>query len=266
MTKILTIIQARSGSSRLPGKVTLPLCGSTLLERMVERVLMAEHVQEIVIATTLEEGDDCIADICLRRGWNCYRGHSTDLLDRHYRAALPYSPDVVVKIPSDVPLIDPAVIDRVFSYYLAHSHEVDFVSNLHPNCYPDGMDVEMIRFSVLEIAWREASLGFEREHTTPFIWERPERFRLANVTYETGEDLSMTHRFTIDYPEDYDFILAVYSCLYPQNPRFSLRDILNLLKERPDIYEKNAKFAGVNWYRNHLGKLKTIASHQTKKI
>jgi len=264
--KILTVIQARRGSSRLPDKVRLPLAGQPLLVRMVERVQRARLAGQIVVATTTDPGDDALVTLCETHGISVFRGSPTDLLDRHYRAALAYGADAVVKIPSDCPLIDPAVIDRVLGFYLETAGQYDFVSNLHPATYPDGNDVEVMPLGALETAWREARRPLEREHTTPFFWENPGRFRLANVAWETGLDYSMSHRFTIDYRADYEFIKAVYEALYPANPAFGLDGILTLLKQRPDIYALNADLAGVNWYRNHLDELKTVAAEQTKNL
>jgi len=258
MTTVV-VVQARTGSSRLPGKVMMPLAGRPLLERMVERVRAASTPCELVVATTTDAADDPVRALCRSMDARCFSGHPTDLLDRHYRAALPSAPDAVVKIPSDCPLIDPAVIDRVLALYGARAGTVDYASNLHPATYPDGNDVEVIAAGVLEEAWREASLPFEREHTTPFIWERPARYRIANCAWETGKNFSMTHRWTIDYPEDYAFITAVYDELYagPGRP-FALGDVLALLERRPDLAHINARYAGVNWYRHHAHELKTV--------
>jgi spore coat polysaccharide biosynthesis protein SpsF len=174
-------------------------------------------------------------------------------LDRHYSAAVTFRADVVVKIPSDCPLIDPAIIDRVIGYYVAYAEGADFVSNLHPATYPDGNDVEVMPFSVLETAWIDATEEHEREHTTPFIWERPDRFRIHNVTWESGLDYSSTHRWTIDYVEDYEFFAAVYDALWTEaRPIFSLTDVLSLLESRPDIAALNACHAGKGWYRDHV--------------
>jgi spore coat polysaccharide biosynthesis protein SpsF len=170
----------------------------------------------------------------------------------------------VIKIPSDCPLIDPLVIDKVIAFYLDSADTYDFVSNLHPASYPDGNDVEIIRFPALERAWREASRPMEREHTTPYIWERPGEFRIGNVTMDGGVDYSMSHRFTIDYAEDYAFIRAVFEELHPSDPFFGVDDILGLLDRRPDIYAINVRYAGVNWYRHHLDELKTVGAEQTK--
>lgn len=264
---MLTLIQARRGSSRLPDKVSLDLVGQPLLVRQVERVQLAQRAGRVAVITTTDPGDDALADLCQRHGVEVFRGNALDLLDRHYQAALHFGEtEAVVKIPSDCPLIDPAIIDKVLGVYAETKGQYDFVSNLHPATYPDGNDVEVMTFGTLETAWREASRPLEREHTTPFFWENPERFRLANVTWETGLDYSMSHRFTIDYAADYDFIKAVYEVLYPANPAFSLDDILTLLKQRPDIYALNADLAGVNWYRNHLDELKTVSTEQTKTL
>jgi spore coat polysaccharide biosynthesis protein SpsF len=244
----------------------MPLQGKPLFVRQAERVRAARLCGRVVIATTTDAGDDPIGDICGQEGLDCFRGDPQDLLDRHYRAALHFKAGTVIKIPSDCPLIDPLIIDKVISFYLDHCGEYDFVSNLHPATYPDGNDVEIMTFPALERAWREAVRPLEREHTTPYIWERPEAFRIGNVTMGNGLDYSMSHRFTIDYAGDYEFIRAVYDELYPANPLFGTDDILALLERRPEIFAMNSGYAGVNWYRHHLDELKTVSSEQTKQL
>ena len=251
--KIVVVVQARMGSTRLPGKVLMPLANRPLLYRMLERVVAARTPSIVVVATTVDRHDDVIAAVADEAGVACFRGHPTDLLDRHYAAGVAFRADVVVKIPSDCPLVDPAVIDRVIGYYAAHTDSVDFVSNLHPATYPDGNDVEVVPIGVLETAWREATERHEREHTTPFIWERPDRFRIHNVEWESGLDYSASHRWTIDYLEDYQFLAAVYDTLWSETrPVFSLADVLSLVEERPGIAALNACHAGKGWYRDHL--------------
>lgn len=244
----------------------MPLEGKPLFVRQAERVVSSFLCGKVIIATTKEAIDDPIEETCLDEGLTCYRGDANDLLDRHYQAAKLYHGDAVVKIPSDCPLIDPAIIDQTIGKYLEKPGTYDFVSNLHPATYPDGNDVEVVDFRVLEEAWRKADKPMEREHTTPYIWERPDRFRLGNVSMEGGVDYSMSHRFTIDYAEDYDFIKAVYGELYPKSSVFSVRDILDLLEKRPDIYALNQKWIGVNWYRHHLDELKTVGVGQTRLV
>ena len=250
---------ARTARRRIEeGVAQLDRDAAPLFLRQAERVAAARLAGRIIIATTLDRGDDPIEEICRQEGLDCFRGHATDLLDRHYQAALRFPANAVIKIPSDCPLIDPAVIDRVIAFYLAHSSDFDFVSNLHPATFPDGNDVEIMSFPALQRAWREARRPMEREHTTPYIWEHPDLFRIGNVVMEGGVDYSMTHRFTIDYAEDYMFIREVFDELYPGNSRFGVDEILGLLERRPEIYAMNARYAGVNWYRHHLDELKTV--------
>lgn len=261
----LIIIQARRGSTRLRDKTLLPLCGKELLIRMVERVKSSIYGDNVVVATTEKKEDDIIEDLCKRESINCFRGSEYDLLDRHYKASLFYKADIVAKIPSDCPLIDPKIIDRVFEHFFRHYPEFDFVSNLHPATYPDGNDVEIMKFSSLESAWKKAREFHEREHTTPYIWDNPGLFNTGNVEWESGLDCSMSHRFTIDYIEDYEFIKTVFEELYPKNPKFGLVDILDLIENvKPELKGINSKYLGVNWYRNHLERLKTIKPEQTK--
>lgn len=264
--KIVIVTQARTGSTRLPRKVMMPIAGEPLLTRMVERIKYTKVPCDVVVATTYESEDDEVESLCNKLGFNCFRGHPTDLLERHFEAGKKYNADIVVKIPSDVPLIDPRIIDKVLNFYLENEEKYDFVSNLHPATYPDGNDVEVIPMDVLETTYNEAKQPLEREHTTPYIWENPDRFKVGNVEWETGKDYSMSHRFTIDYPEDYEFISKVYDELYETNPEFGLNEILQLLDEKPEIMDINRKYAGVNWYRNHLNELKTINKEQTKSI
>jgi spore coat polysaccharide biosynthesis protein SpsF len=233
---------------------------------MYERVALSKLKGTIVIATTTDKSDDKIEKLCNEFEINCYRGHPTDLLDRHYQAAKLFEADAVVKIPSDCPLIDPHIVDKALKYYLDNTHSYDYVSNLHPPTYPDGNDVEIMSFEALSDAWENANRELEREHTTPYLWENPDKFRIGNVVWETGLDYSMSHRFTIDYEKDYNFIKMVYDELYPINNKFTLEDILDLLERKPEIKKINEEYCGVNWYRNHLNELKTISPDQTKII
>lgn len=263
--RIVTAIQARMTSTRLAGKVLLPLAGKPLLMRLIERVRQASLVGRIVVITTESPLDDPIVELCRDEDVLCFRGHPTDLLDRHYKVGRNYNADAVVKIPSDVPLIDPDIIDRVLRKYLLRPGFYDYVSNLHPATYPDGNDVEVIGMKALQTAWYKALKPYEREHTTPYIWDRPNEFVIANVKWEKKLDYSMTHRWTIDYPEDYEFISAVYDELYPHKNIFKLEDILDLLKLRPDIAEINSAYLGSNWYSKHLEELETISAEETRK-
>ncbi|HWZ16746.1 MAG TPA: glycosyltransferase family protein [Mucilaginibacter sp.] len=262
--KTVIVVQARMSSSRLPGKVMLPVLDKTLLYRMIERLRMIRNQAHIIIATSQESADDMIEQEALAMNVDCFRGSLNNLLDRHYQAAKQAGASIVLKIPSDCPLIDPAIIDEVLDVYFNDPIKYDYISNLHPATFPDGNDVEIMTMDCLEKTWREAKRPLELEHTTPYIWENQDKFKIGNVIWNTGKDYSMSHRFTIDYEEDYRFINRVFEELYPANHAFTCEDILNLLDEKPDIYNINARYAGVNWYRNHLDELKTISSGQTK--
>ena len=264
--KIVTVIQARTSSGRLPYKVLLPLCGEPLLVRMVERVKRAKLAGTIVVATSTLPEDHIIEEICINRGFNCYRGNLNDLLDRHYQVALEYEADFLVKIPSDCPLIDPDVIDQVISYFLQNYPTFDFVSNLHPATYPDGNDVEIFTFKALKTAWENADRNFEREHTTPYIWEHPSKFKIGNYAWPTGLDYSTTYRWTIDYDEDYMLLCEVYNSLFPENPAFGLEDIMNFLNKHPEIVGINKCYAGHYWYDKYLNELTTIDDYKLKLI
>ena len=260
---IITAIQARPASQRLPKKVLMPLCGKPLLIMMVERIQRAKLAGTIVIATSDLSQDDIIEDLCAAEGIRCFRGDHADLLDRHYKLAVEYQADALVKIPSDCPLVDPLVIDHVIGHYLDHFPDFDYVSNLHPASWPDGNDVEIMSMDTLKTAWEKSNRDFEREHTTPYIWENPSIFRIGNVTWQMG-DFSASHRWTIDYPEDYHFIRAVFDRLYPDNPEFKLEDILFLLEEHSEIRALNQLHAGHYWYDNHLDELTNIEEYKLK--
>lgn len=262
--QIVTAIQARTSSGRLPNKVLFPLCGEPLLIQLIKRINRAKLAGRIVVATSLDKSDDIIANLCHSNHIECFRGSMTDLLDRHYQLAVKYNADALVKIPSDCPLIDPLIIDKTISHYMDNYPHYDFVSNLHPASYPDGNDVEVMSFKALETAWKKAERPLEREHTTPYVWENPDKFSISNVTWESGLDFSTTHRWTIDYEEDYQFINKVYSELYPHNPSFGLYDILDLIEMQPELKLINQNYLGNYWYMNHLDELKTITDYKTK--
>lgn len=260
--RVVTVLQARVGSTRLPGKVLADLGGATVLERMVARVRRSRLHGHLVVATTTDPADDPILDACRRAGVDYLRGHPTDLLLRHQQVATAFEARHVVKIPSDCPLIDPAVIDMVVGDYLARRSVADYVSNLHPESFPDGNDVEIFGAEVLEIACREATAPHEREHTTPFFWDQPGRFRIGNVS-APGPDRSRTHRYVLDYPEDLEVIRAIHAALAPD---FGVDDIVAFLDAHPGIAERNARYRGVNWYRHHLDDLRTVTGADTRQL
>jgi spore coat polysaccharide biosynthesis protein SpsF len=234
-----------------------------VLLQQLDRVRAATQVGTVVVATSTDAPDDAIVDLCDTTGIPVVRGSRDDLLERHLVAARAFEAEAVVKIPSDCPLIDPAVIDEVLTTFLAEPGRYDYVSNLHPPSWPDGHDTEVMSMEALVTAGTEATKAFEREHTTPYLWERPDRFRLRNVTWASGRDLSMSHRWTLDYPEDLAFVEAVYDALGPGSD-WGVDEVLGLLDAHPEIAAINAAHAGVNWYRHHLDELTTVDASDTR--
>ncbi len=233
---ILALLQARAGSRRLPGKVLRPILGRPMLERQIERVRRARTIDRLAIATSTDSSDDAIAEVAARLGLDCHRGSLEDVLDRFCQAARPYQPNYVVRLTGDCPLADPEVIDRVVRACVEGGH--DYASNTLQPTYPDGLDAEIMRFDVLEMAAREASLPSEREHVTSYVYKHPERFRLLNVALE--KDLSAL-RWTVDEPEDFDLVSRIYEALYPANPAFGTADILALIAAHPEFASANVR-------------------------
>lgn len=260
--RVVVFVQARMGSSRLPGKIMRPILGKPVLLHQLPRIRRAITVDEAVVITTADAAEDPVAALCETNEIPYYRGSALNLLDRHYQAAKRFGADFVVKIPSDSPLTDPAVVDEVISLWLRDQTRYDYVSNYHPPTFPDGLDVEGCPFPVLEIAWREATKPHEREHTFPFIWDQPERFRVGNAVNPRG-DMFMTHRWTLDYEEDFEFMKAVFEH-FRNKPDFAIDDILSFLKRAPEIADINKKYNGVNWYRHIPGELKTVAKELSR--
>jgi spore coat polysaccharide biosynthesis protein SpsF len=231
-----------------------------MLERMLRRLAAAKLPDAIVVATTTDPADDAVAQASTEAGFEAFRGHPTDLLDRHHAVAKRFGADLVVKIPSDCPLVDPVVVDRVIGEHHARAGSVDFTSNLHPESYPDGNDVEVMTFEALETAWREAKRPYEREHTTAFLWDQPDRFRLHNVVWETGRDASRSHRVVVDYLEDYALVRAVHDALHREGgPPFSVGEIVAFLDARPEVRAINASRRGASWYKQHAKEFRTPA-------
>lgn len=228
MTTLL-IVQARMTSTRLPGKVLLPLAGEPMLTRLVERLRRVQRADGIVIATTTNATDDPIAALCSQLGMPCHRGSEHDVLSRYADAARLHGADTVVRITSDCPLIDPALIDQVIAAY--EEGGSDYVSNMLPPTWPYGMAVEVFSAAALAQAHAEATQAAEREHVTPFIYWHPERYRLRNVA--SPVDLSQ-HRWTVDTPEDYALVGRLFDHLMPTHPHFTQADVLALLDQHPD--------------------------------
>ncbi|MBD3257708.1 NTP transferase domain-containing protein [candidate division GN15 bacterium] len=234
--RTIIIVQARMTSSRLPGKVLKEVLGKPLLAYQLERLLSSRKADDIVLATTVNLTDQPLVDFCRSRGISFYRGSEQDVLARYYEAACGHDADVIVRVTSDCPLIDPRVVDRVIADY--REGGADYVANIIERSYPRGMDCEVFSFEALAAAYREAAERPEREHVTPFIHRQPARFRLRNVAY--SEDQSR-HRWTVDTLDDFELMRCMLEALAGKMPDFTLEDCLALIDENPE-WEK------INWH------------------
>ena len=259
----LVIIQARMASTRLPGKVLLELSPEkTVLDLLVERVVQAKTVDRIVIATTKSIKDLEILEHCKQKGYEVFIGSEDDCLDRHYQCARVMGADSISKIPSDVPFIDPKLIDKNISLFTKESF--DFVSTLHPPTFPDGMDIETMTFNALRKAWGSAVKSYEREHTTPYIWDNPENFKIGAIESDQKYDYFMKYRFTIDYNDDLEFMKQVYKNFIVDDIFFTWQNLVKFLDNNPSIYSINRKYLGNNWFGKHIDELNTFDPLKTK--
>jgi spore coat polysaccharide biosynthesis protein SpsF len=238
-TKMRTVIinQARMSSTRLPGKVLKEVLGRPLLDYQVERLRRVSLADELVIATTTNDADDMLVEFCRKRNIAVFRGSEEDVLSRYYQAAIEHQAELVVRVTSDCPVIDPKVVDRVVTAFLERRDYVDYVSNTQVRTFPRGMDTEVFTFDALRMAHAEATLDYQREHVTPFLYRQPDRFRVEQVVLAT--DLS-SHRWTVDTPEDFELVSRIIEALHPRNPRFGLNDIIAFLDSNPSLMEINA--------------------------
>lgn len=237
---ILAILQARVSSSRLPGKVLKPILGMPMLVRQIERIQRAKLIDKLVVATSRHDSDNPIEEICAKYKVDCYRGSLDDVLDRYYQVAELYNPTHIVRVTGDCPLIDPAVIDVVISCHIQGGY--DYTSNAVKPTYPDGLDVEVIRYDILKLVWQTASLQSQREHVTLYINQHPQLFRVGSV--QNNIDLSML-RWTVDEQRDFELVTNIYEQLYSINSAFTTADVLAYLAENPALriyntmYERN---------------------------
>jgi len=234
---ILAILQARTSSNRLPGKVLKPILGVPMLLRQIERISDSERIDKLVVATSTDTSDDELAKVLMEAGVHVYRGSLTNVLDRFYQVASQYSADNIVRLTGDCPLIDPEIVDNVIESHLVKN--ADYTSNALNPTYPDGLDVEVIKFKALEKSWEEGKLPSELEHVTSYIYNNKDKFVICNVSND--QDLS-TLRWTVDEKEDLEFVEKIYSELYLDNKKFRLNNILKLLRKKPELIKINSKF------------------------
>jgi glutamate-1-semialdehyde 2,1-aminomutase len=223
-------------SSRLPNKVLMPIMGTPMLELQINRLKRCKNIDRLVIATSIEPSDRSITELCDKIGVSCYQGSLDDVLDRFYQVAKENPCQHIVRLTGDCPLTDPKIIDEVISYYL--EGDFDFACNYLEPTLPDGLDVSVFRSSALKDAWDNALLPSEREHVTPYIINRPNRYKIGS--YKHKSDLSNL-RWTVDEPKDFQLVQKIYESLLPQKPEFTMSDVLNLIQQEPELATLNTE-------------------------
>lgn len=232
--KVVAIVQARMASSRLPGKVMLPIENHSVLGHVILRLKTVPLVDEIVIATTLNPEDNVIVEESRKYNVSVHRGSVEHVLSRYYEAAIKSSADVVVRVTSDCPLIDPVVTNNIIKFFL-HS-DTDYVSNKINETFPRGLDTEVFKMASLKYAYENAYNDIHREHVTPYIYLHPNKFELLN--YNCIEDYSY-YRWTLDTHEDYLLIKEIYSHLYKPEQIFSWLEAIELMNKNPQLKKIN---------------------------
>ena len=234
--KIVATIEARMTSTRLPGKVLKPVMGRPVLELLIERLQRSEHLDDIVVATTINNTDQPIIDLCKQLNVKYFRGSEEDVLKRVLDAAKSVSADLIVEITGDCPFVDPDIVDEYIQVFL--NGEYDYVSNTIRRSFPIGFDVQVFPVSVLEEVNALTSDPVDHEHVSIYIYEHPERYQLKNI--EANEDMFWPDLgVTLDTQEDYELIRSIFEELYPQNTAFSALDVIKLLRDRPELISIN---------------------------
>ena len=230
---VVAIIQARMTSSRLPGKILLPLAGAPLLQRMLERVARIKKLDAICLAIPKGAAHDPILDVAVP-GTLLFRGDETDVLDRTYNAAKQAGADVIMRVTSDCPLIDPIVSNEILTTF--QNSPVVYARTAFTSGFPHGFDTEVFTMDALSAAHAEATADDEREHVTPFIWRQPDRFPALEVDYHPD----FRHwRLTVDTPEDYELAKQIFDKLFPQNPNFGFKELRALFAAQPELLDIN---------------------------
>lgn len=243
---IVAIIQARMGSTRLPGKVLMPMNGKTILDHLIDRISPAKNLDDIIIATTTDIEDDAIEVWCMNKGVGCYRGSDWDVLDRFYQAAIAQKeqPDTIVRICCDNPLHSHKVVDFVIAEYEASGMDYFSNSNEEPDYLEDGFDVEVFSFSSLEDAWNNAELLSEREHVCPYIKKNNKcAWKKAHPEYN--------YKLSVDNENDFRAVEGIFKALEDQ-PDFGINEVVNLLKKHPELLEANKESIINSGYKKSL--------------
>lgn len=236
--KVVCLVQARVGSTRLPGKILKEICGKTILHHEIDRLKKCKEIDEIVIATTDKEDDDKIVNEAKKLSVKYFRGSENDVLSRFYYAAKENNADIIVRVTSDCPCIDFEILDKMLIYFKDKYKEkqIDYLSNTINRTYPRGYDIEIFTFSALEKSYINAKKEYEREHVTPYIYDKTNNF--LKLSFENKDDYS-EYRVTLDTIEDFIVIKNIFENLYYKNPYFKLNDVVQYLNNNLHIVDIN---------------------------
>ncbi len=243
--KIVAVIQARMGSTRLPGKMDMLIGEKSILWHVIHRLKKSKLINEIVLATSTNENNNILIERANEFKIKSYKGNENDVLDRFYQATKDMQPYLIIRITGDCPFLDPEIVDKVISLQI--DTNADYASNIHPPTFPDGLDVEVIKFKVLKECWENAKKRSEREHVTPYIYNNANKFKIINLSNEINYS---SLRFTLDEKEDLILLNQIYSKIGKYD--FNFEELINTIKSNPKILDINQEFKRNEGYTKSL--------------
>jgi spore coat polysaccharide biosynthesis protein SpsF len=257
VSKTIALVQARMESTRLPGKVLMPILGRPVLWHIVHRLRAVPAIDMVAVVTSERQANDAIRDFAAAYDTPCFSGSEEDVLDRFHEAAEKWEGDPLIRVTADCPLVDPEVVGNLIALFNSSSPRLDLAAvatgagvesdDFKGHRFPDGLDAEVVAFGALERAWKEATLPSDREHVTPYIWRQPDSFKIEHLMSSEG-DLSNL-RWTIDYPEDLTMVTRIYEALYDESRPFVMHDVLAFLKSNPEVAALNGARDNREGYR-----------------
>ncbi len=249
MKKTLLLVQARLNSTRLPNKIFLEISkGVMAIDILIERLRKIKNNLELIMIIPENIINKPLENYCLNNNIKYFLGDEEDLLDRHYKAAIKFNGKKILKVPSDCIFMDPKIIDNIIDYF--NKNDFDYLSNLYPESYPYGFDVEIFTINTLKKCWLFSKQKHEREHTTPYILNNKHMFKIGNYKWETGLNLSKKYRIVLDYKEDLDFLRVLYKNVPKKNNHFTLDEIVDYLNNNIKITKLNSMHINSQWYNN----------------
>jgi len=251
--KVIAILQARCNSSRLPNKVLLPILDKPMIQWQIERLSKSKNIDKLIVATSAENSDLPLVELCDDIGIPVYRGSLNNVLERFYQVAIHNEPELIVRLTGDCPLIDPLIVDDVIEFM--KSGNFDYVSNSIEPSYPDGLDVEVLSFNTLKNIYANANNSSEKEHVTLHVANNRDKFKVG--IYRNSIDLSH-HRWTVDEPSDFKLVTAIFEGLDHLKGNFLMKDVLHFLEKNPELQRMNN-----NIIRNE-GLLKSLIQDEIK--